>query len=139
MQVPAIHIWAMCRFLQLPAAGPHKCLLLDRYLWSRDHCICRGSHVMATAWASRSLVTYGFHAAVDVLVCNVQLHSRSPYMLLVMWPVGCQTEMRCCAVLQVPNLVGVPTHFFKVVLAESKSRNKLGAKPVNGAECPDAA
>lgn len=32
--------------------------------------------------------------------------------------------------LQVPNLVGVPTHFFKVVLAESKSRNLLGAKPV---------
>lgn len=29
-----------------------------------------------------------------------------------------------------PNLVGVPTHFFKVVLAESKSRNLLGAKPV---------
>ena len=34
--------------------------------------------------------------------------------------------------LQVPNLVGVPTHFFKVVLAESKSRNLLGAKPVGG-------
>ena len=33
---------------------------------------------------------------------------------------------------EVPNLVAVPTHFFKVVLAESKSRNMLGAKPV----CP---
>ena len=27
-------------------------------------------------------------------------------------------------------MVGVPTHFFKVVLAESKARNLLGAKPV---------
>jgi DNA/RNA endonuclease G (NUC1) len=34
----------------------------------------------------------------------------------------------------VPNLVGVPTHFFKVVLAESKSRNMFGAKPVGGAD-----
>mmetsp|Transcript_1435 Transcript_1435/g.4274 ORF Transcript_1435/g.4274 Transcript_1435/m.4274 type:complete len:410 (-) Transcript_1435:16-1245(-) len=31
---------------------------------------------------------------------------------------------------EVPNLVAVPTHFFKVVLAESKERNLLGAKPV---------
>lgn len=30
----------------------------------------------------------------------------------------------------VPNLVAVPTHFFKVVLAESKDRNMLGTKPV---------
>ncbi len=48
----------------------------------------------------------------------------------------------CCA--QVPNLVAVPTHFFKVVLADSKSRNMLGAKQarahafeyIKQADCP---
>jgi hypothetical protein len=48
-----------------------------------------------------------------------------------------RTQLLCC--LQVPNLVGVPTHFFKVVLAESKSRNLLGAKPVGATGLHDRA
>lgn len=41
---------------------------------------------------------------------------------------------------EVPNLVAVPTHYFKVVLAESKSRNLLGAKQtvVGAFVCPNA-
>jgi DNA/RNA endonuclease G (NUC1) len=54
---------------------------------------------------------------------------------MLIWHLG--LWLLCC--LQVPNLVGVPTHFFKVVLAESKSRNLLGAKPVGATGSRDRA
>lgn len=51
-----------------------------------------------------------------------------PLFLPVLTPRGYQ--MGYPMIGDVPNLVAVPTHYFKVVLAESKSRNMLGVKPV---------
>jgi hypothetical protein len=51
-----------------------------------------------------------------------------PLFLPVLTPRGYKMDFPLIG--QVPNLVAVPTHYFKVVLAESKARNLLGMKPV---------
>lgn len=60
--------------------------------------------------------------------CDEVFVVTGPLFLPVLTPRGYKMDFPLIG--QVPNLVAVPTHYFKVVLAESKARNLLGMKPV---------
>lgn len=60
--------------------------------------------------------------------CDEVFVVTGPLFLPVLTPRGYKMDFPLIG--EVPNLVAVPTHYFKVVLAESKTRNMLGVKPV---------